>query len=276
MKHHIFTSPSAYWVFKMLLKKEKLHEKALYFHDDLSFGPIAGFLKNKYKKHRNAWKLKNVHKNFEKAHCISKTSPLAMELPDNWEYKRYKKFERKVKKIKKKDEIYMYLDEQAGDYLFLWYFLSFCRREDVKVFFNATENRLGAHNQAQMKNFLGKGKVLKIEEQEKFKKIFREIPKKSLLRILEDGEVKTREINTFDDEIIENFITKKWQKLFRIAGNFLLKNYEKGIDREEFFYHRIFALEKTGKIQTKIEYEMLPRMWKGFPARKKGFICVRK
>lgn len=111
-----------------------------------------------------------------------------------------------------------------------------------------------------MKNFLGKGKVLKIEEQEKFKKIFREIPKKSLLRILEDGEVKTREINTFDDEIIENFITKKWQKLFRIAGNFLLKNYEKGIDREEFFYHRIFALEKTGKIQTKIEYEMLPRM----------------
>ncbi len=274
MNYHIFNSPSAYWSFKCYIRENKITDKHLYSDDYFTFWPLYNFLSDDGKMQRNNWRLKNIHDIYD---VFYQPNPdFWVEEEDDYEFKNYKKFEENVKKIKNTDKIYIYIDNNANWYLFLGYFYNICENKNIFVFIKTWENTLWATYHEKYKDILYKWNILKEVRKNYFKNFFKNISQNEILHTWKDWELKTLPIDFFDKQIIQKYLSKKWEPLLKIMWDFLCNFKYRDLAFDSFIQNRLFELSKKWLIETKTEVLKIPKLWKDIPAREKKLFLFRK
>ncbi len=274
MNYHIFNSGSAYWSFKMYLKRNKVSDKHLYLDDDFAFWPLSDFLSDEGKMQRNNWRLKNIHDVYD---IFYQPNPdFWVEEEDDYEFKNYKKFEETVKKIKSTDKIYMYINNDANWYLFLGYFYNICENENIFVYIQTWENTLWATHPDKFTDILYKWNILPEIRKNYFKNFFKNISKNELLHIWKNWELKSLAIDFFDRQIIQKYLSKKWENSSKITCNFLCNFKYRDIAFDSFIQNRLLEISQKWFIESKTEIFKIPKLWKNTPAREKKLFFYKK
>ncbi|EDS77551.1 conserved hypothetical protein [Clostridium botulinum C str. Eklund] len=242
---HMCFSASASGSFKFAIKENIIKgSKVISFYDNLSEGKI-GDLKNLY--NRVEW--------YKSIGCVEKISK-----EDIYEYKRdYDRYRRKVAKLTDKHIVYIWYGECSEDICGMMYALELLKDTLPKIYLiNVSnlieENEYHAFMTRSVSEIMAEDinkyiELKKILDEDTYKKILKvwEVLKKenAILRIFEDGKVKSSDKEYFDMDILKN-TEKKFRKAARLVGNVL--GYSNQNISDDYIFWRVKELIKEGYI----------------------------
>lgn len=269
MDFHIATSASFLWSLKLYVKENKKRKNTfIYFQDNLCFWPIKNIFEKDFLQKRSKFfyeilDFKEKFLYWKREFKYKKDDPFVewkdyLIIEENFLYERYKNFLENIEKIKENDKVFIYLEHNSKDYIFLSYFLNIYKNDNFKVYFlekNKTKNfenwvklklELWILNSTDLKDIFKNGKILEKKEKDFFKNIIKNISKNNSLKVLKYWKIKEIWIDFFDEKILK-IAKNDFEHWIKFLWNCILKlnNYKIW---EDFISFRISELKKEKKL----------------------------
>lgn len=256
---HICFSQSAGGSLKYVVKKKKLFhgKKIIIFPDDISIGTIENDI--------------NVDKRVQWWDVIDKEEGI-LHL-ENTEYLKegYKKFYKKILKIKDSDLIYLWYGESGSDMCGMMYTMELLKDKVENMYFvNVSEKidqsdsgayiyrSVGEVSTEKLKDYLKIKRKVESKEYNDFINQWNSLKKgDSLLRIFNDGKVKSVKEDYFDIHILK-FTPKEFRKSARTVGNAI--GYSETRISDDYMFWRVQELVKLGMLDFKGKFGIMREM----------------
>lgn len=246
---HVCFSTIAGVDLRYVVKKKKIIEgkKVIVFGDDISQGLIGNGLNID---ERIDW-WNNVDKEDERIHSAE----------SDYLKKGYKKFYKKISKIKESDIIYLWYGECSLELCGMMYTLELLKEKLANIYIINVSDMIEENGTVCTYRSVGEIMPEKLKTFIKIKRkiVLREFnhllnewnilkSENSSLRVYEDGSIKSAEKNYFDMDILK-FTEKEFKKSARIVGSVM--SFSETRISDEYIFWRVQELVKSGMLDFK-------------------------
>lgn len=248
---HVCFSASAGAILKYAVKKEKSIEgkKVIVFPDDISQGRLEECI--------------NADERINWLNSLNEEDERIRSWDNKHLRKGYKKFYKKILKVKSSDTLYLWFGQCSQELCGMMYTLECLKDKKPEIYFiNVSDKIEEAANEnlyiyravaeimpKKLKAFIDIKRKIKFQE---FNQLLNQWTllknENSLLRICEEGRVKSAKEDYFDIDILK-YTEKEFKKSARIVGNVL--GYSESKISDEYIFWRIQELVKSGMIDFK-------------------------
>lgn len=246
---HICFSPTSGGGLKYAIKKKKLLQgkKVIVFRDDLSQGIIGKDI--------------NIDKRIDWWNGIYKEEKINSTERD-YLTEGYKKFHKKISKIKDSDVIYLWYGDCSEEICGLLHTLELLKDKLGNMYFiNVSDMIEESANDAytyrsvseimpeKLKSFINLKRKIELKEYDALLNEWNLLKNdKSLLRIFKDGKVKSANEKYFDVDILK-YTEKEFKKSARIVGNVI--GFSEMRISDDYIFWRVQELVKSGMLEFK-------------------------
>lgn len=246
---HVCFSTIAGVSLRYAVKKKKIIEgkKVIAFGDDLSQGAIGNEID--IEERINWWK--NIDREDEKIHSAE----------SDYLKESYKKFYKKIFKIKDSDMIYLWYGQCSQEFCAMMYTLELLEDKFSNIYLINVSDMLqeggniytyrsvGEIMPEKLKAFIKVKRKLELKEFNHLLNEWNSLKNEtSLLRVYEEGKMKSVDVNYYDIDILK-YAEKQFKKSARIVGNVL--GYSENKISDEYIFWRVQELVKSGMLDFK-------------------------
>jgi hypothetical protein len=248
---HVCFSASAGAVLRYAVKKEKSIEgkKVIVFPDDISQGRIEDYI--------------NADERINWLNSLNEEDERIRSWDNKYLRKGYKKFYKKILKVKSSDTLYLWFGQCSQELCGMMYTLEFLKDKNPEIYIiNASDKIEEASNgnlytyravaevmPKKLKAFIDIKRKFEVEEFNQLLNQWKLLKNEnSLLRVCEEGRIKSVKENYFDIDILK-YTEKEFKKSARIVGNVL--GFSENKISDEYIFWRVQELVKAGMIDYK-------------------------
>lgn len=248
---HVCFSATAGAVLKYAVKKEKSIEgkKVITFPDDISQGMIEDYIKAD---ERINW-----------INSLSEEDERIRSWDNKHLRKGYKKFYKKIMKVKPSDTLYLWFGQCSQELSGMMYTLKFLKYKNPEIYFINVSDKIEEATNGNLYTYRAVAEIMpkklnafidikrKLEHQE-FDQLLNQWNllknEKSLLRVCEEGKIKSAKEDYFDIDILK-YTEKEFKRSARIVGNVL--GFSDNKISDEYIFWRVQELVKAGMLDFK-------------------------
>lgn len=248
---HVCFSATAGAVLKYAVKKEKSIDgkKVIAFPDDISYGIIKDHI--------------NADERISWINGLSKEDERIQSWDNAHLRKGYKKFYKKILKVKSSDTLYLWFGPCSQELCGLMYTLEFLKDKNPEIYFINVSDKIEEASNGNLYTYRASAEIMpkklkafidikRKPEPDEINQLLSQwnllINENSLLRVYEEGRIISAKEDYFDIDILK-YTEKEYKKSARIVGNVLGFNENKISD--EYIFWRVQELVKTEMLEFK-------------------------
>ncbi|WP_160692056.1 DUF1835 domain-containing protein [Clostridium sp. C2-6-12] len=248
---HVCFSASAGAVLKYAVKKEKSIDgkKVIAFPDDISQGIIEDYI--------------NADERINWLNSLSEEDERIRSWDNAHLRKGYKKFYKKIQKVKSSDTLYLWFGQCSQELCGMMYTLELIKDKNPKMYFINVSDKIEESLNGNVYTYRAVAEIMpkklktfidikrKIEAEE-FNELLNQWnvlkTENSLLRVYEEGKIKSVKEDYFDIDILK-YTEKNLKKSARIVGSIL--GYSENKISDEYIFWRVQELVKSEMLEFK-------------------------